>query len=62
MKIDLYLRSSKKVQEYINSNLDQISKVGIIFFLCLRLVIFQVRENLEKLASILVSETKREER
>lgn len=36
--------------------------MGIIFFLCLRLVIFQVRENLEKLASILVSETKREER
>jgi len=39
-------RSSKKVQEYINSNLDQISKV---------------RENLEKLSSILVAETKREE-
>merc|ERR1712241_341879 len=39
-------RSSKKVQEYINSNLDQISKV---------------RENLEKLSSILVAENKREQ-
>jgi len=39
-------RSSKKVQEYINSNLDQISKV---------------RENLEKLSSILVAENKGEE-
>ena len=53
------------MQEYLNNNLDQISKVTTDYSTWLvtcmfTFKLFQVRENLEKLSSILVSE-KRDE-